>query len=329
MSHDVVLSSTLRLARNYPQYPFDTSVSEGIARSVEEFARKGLENSGLTDAYPFHSLRDKSSSVLRFLAEEGIITDDLARKSATAGYFRNEEKHLSILTNEEDHLRFVAQNSGLCLDSLQSGIQDAAQACATEMPYAYDDEWGYLTASPANVGTGFKATVTLHLPLITLRKQLGTAIQNVVRVGMAFRGVYGENNQALGFVYQVSNRTSLGKTQQELMEGVVGVAGELITLERELREQAAAEKDPALIDNIWRAYGVLKYARRVNLKEFMVHWSNLRLGTAMGILPLKLEQVDALLLNAQTGHIEQRMAGSDPAETADTVRAALIRRELD
>ena len=207
------------------------------------------------------------------------------------------------MMNEEDHLRIQAVSEGL-------NLADAAEKCfrvddslSRHVTFAFDNQLGYLTACPTNTGTGMRASLLMHLPMLTLCKQMGNVGQIVAKVGLTIHGVYGEGSEALGNLYQVSNQVTLGRTEQELISAVTAVGHQLIDMERTLRDKALAGGRINLEDAVYRAWGLMTHARLMPKKEFFAHWSNLRLGAATKLLAIPLERVDALLTDCQDAHL--------------------------
>ena len=165
------------------------------------------------------------------------------------------------------------------------GVEERLEAVCT---FSFDPQLGYLTSCPTNTGTGMRASVMLHLPMLTRYKQMGNVNQSVAKLGLTTRGIYGEGSEALGDLYQVSNQVTLGRTEEEIIEAVTAVGRQLIDMELSLRARCLKDQPLDLRDALMRSYGLLRYALHMDEKEFMLHWSHLRLGAAMGLLPVSL-----------------------------------------
>ncbi len=222
----------------------------------------------------------------------------------------------SIMMNEEDHLRIQAIRPGMALTEAAETCFRLEDALSRQVVFAFDKQLGYLTACPTNTGTGMRASLLMHLPMLTLGKQMGNVGQIVAKVGLTIRGVYGEGAEALGNLYQVSNQVTLGRTEQEIISTVTAVGHQLTDMEQALREKTAGGDDSrlALEDAVYRAWGVMRFARLMPLNEFFRHWSNVRLGAAMGLLPAPLALLDTMLDQAQDANLsvfnEQVLAGN-------------------
>lgn len=300
MNNPIVLSSRVRLARNYEDLPFDVaerpeSAAMCVARTVN-----ALKLSGEDEGFVLLRLSEMSEVQRESMAECHQISRDLLKHPETAAVMLKEREGTSIMMNEEDHLRI--QN----IQWREMDLQAAADACfrvedalSRQVVFAFDKQLGYLTACPTNTGTGMRASLLIHLPMLTLCKQMGNVGQIVAKVGLTIRGVYGEGAEALGNLYQVSNQVTLGRTEQELISAVTAVGHQLTDMELALREKSLKGSPVALEDSVFRAWGLMKYARSMPLEEFFKHWSGVRLGAAMGMLHVPLATMDAMLDQAQ------------------------------
>lgn len=327
--HDtVVLSSRVRLARNYEDIPFDTSSRADCAAMCVARTTNALALAGADAGFVLLRLQDMSDVQRRVLAESGLISRDLLKNSATAAVLLNEAERVSIMMNEEDHLRIQAIREGTDLTGAAEACFHVDDALSRQVSFAFDRELGYLTACPTNTGTGMRASLLMHLPMLTLCKQMGSVGQIVAKVGLTIRGVYGEGAEALGNLYLVSNQVTLGRTEQEIISALSAVGRQLTDMELSLREKSLSGSRLALEDTVFRAWGLMRYARRMPLNEFFKHWSGLRLGAAMGMLPVSLSTMDSMLEQCQDANL-QALAEATLAGTAlDEKRAACIRALL-
>ncbi|MBP3635955.1 MAG: ATP--guanido phosphotransferase [Clostridia bacterium] len=328
MSNPIVLSSRVRLARNYQDIPFDVAHKPDAAAMCIARTSNALRLSGQDSGFELLRLIDMDDVQRRALAECRLISKDLLRDPATAAVLLNEAEGLSIMMNEEDHLRIQAIRSGMAL-------QEAAEACfrmddalSRQVSFAYDEQLGYLTACPTNTGTGMRASLLIHLPMLTILKQMGNVGQIVAKVGLTIRGVYGEGSEALGNLYLVSNQVTLGRTEQELISAVTAVGHQLTDMELALREKSLQNGRNALEDSIYRAWGIMQYARCMGQNEFFKHWSGVRLGAAMGMLPVKLATLDAMLEQVQEANLQALMESTVTGRALDEKRAECIRAML-
>ena len=329
LQEDIVLSSRVRLARNYDDLPFSTLRSQGIAAVCVQRTLQAMNIAGAGEGYNLYTLRELSDVQQKSLMESHLISRDLLMNNAVSAALIREDRALIIMMNEEDHLRIQAIQRGQNLLNAAELAYQAEDALQKHVRFAFDAQLGYLTACPTNTGTGMRASLMLHLPLLTLFKQMGTVGQSVAKVGLTIRGMYGEGSDAWGNVYQVSNQVTLGRTENEIIEAVAAVGRQLTDMERSLRQKADAADALALEDQAFRSYGAMRYARRMSLDEFMQNWSNLRLGAAMGKLPIGVETADGLLEQAQDAHIMQWAENHLEGDALNQARASRIRNLLD
>ncbi len=328
MSESIVLSSRVRLARNYQDLPFDVAQKPDAAAMCIARTANALRLSGQDAGFELLRLRDMDDVQRKALAEVHLISKDLLRNVDTAAVLLNEMAGVSIMMNEEDHLRIQAMAKGMELQKAAEECFRVDDALSRQVSFAYDEQLGYLTACPTNTGTGMRASLLLHLPMLTILKQMGSVGQIVAKVGLTIRGVYGEGSEALGNLYLVSNQVTLGRTEQELISAVTAVGHQLTDMELALREKSLQNGRNALEDTIFRAWGIMKYARCMSQNEFFKHWSGVRLGAAMGMLPVMLATLDVLLEQVQDANLQALMESAVTGRALDEKRAECIRAML-
>jgi protein arginine kinase len=322
----IVVSSRVRLARNYHDLPFDNTGNANNAELCVSRARQGLEGvSG--EGFTLYRLNEMNKMEQLSLLERHLISRDLLDHSAEGAALIRGDRQISVMVNEEDHLRIQAMQTGFALENAALLAFAAEDRLAGVCDFSFDAQLGYLTACPTNTGTGMRASLMLHLPLLTHFKQMGNVSQTVAKLGLTIRGIYGEGSEALGNLYQVSNQVTLGRTEEEIIAAVTAVGRQLIDMENVLRLRG--EKDNLeLTDGVWRSYGALRYARQMGAGEFMQHWSNLRLGASLGILPVSLAAVDELLTVAQDAHAKKFKFSDASIATTDQARCVIIQQRL-
>ena len=327
-NHATILSSRVRLARNYEDLPFDVAEHPDLAAACVSRTTNAMKLSGADEGFELLRLSDMSANQRQALCESHLISKDLLRRPDTAAVMLNTEESLSVMMNEEDHLRIQAIVPGDDLQTAADRCFRVEDALSRQVNFAFDHQLGYLTACPTNTGTGMRASLLIHLPMLTIGKQMGNVGQIVAKVGLTIRGVYGEGAEALGCLYQVSNQVTLGRTEQELISAVTAVGHQLTDMELSLREKSLASHRLVLEDPIWRAWGILCNARIMELPEFFKHWSAVRLGAAIGMLQVKTDTLDQMLEQVQDAHLqdfaESRLIGRDLA----AARASRIRSML-
>ena len=198
-----------------------------------------------------------------------------------------------------------------------------------ELPYAFHNEFGFLTSCPTNVGTGVRASVFMHLPGLVLTKEIGKVLQGLSSVGLTFRGLYGEGSEVVGNFFQVSNQTTLGKTEEDLVDHLDRIARQVIQYEMHARKVLLRDARAVTEDKIWRAYGLLRYARTLSFEELMNLLSGVRLGVSLKLLPeLRVYTLNKMMIFTQPAHLEQAAGRDLPSAESDAHRAAYVRRIL-
>jgi protein arginine kinase len=237
---------------------------------------------------------------------------------------------LGVMLNEEDHLRLQGLRSGFDLDAAYGEVDRLDTELGQRLPFAFHPEFGYLTSCPTNVGTGLRASVLIHLPGLVLTKEISKVLQGLAQVGLTFRGLYGEGSEVVGNFFQLSNQTTLGKSEHELLEHLGRMVRQVIDYEEQARQVLLRDASAIMEDKVWRAFGTLRYARSLSFDEAMNYLSAVRLGVAMGLIPgLGMYMLNKLLVYAQPAHLGLTQgAGTADSELA-LARATYVRRVLE
>lgn len=323
---DVVLSSRIRLARNFKAEPFpnrqDRESALRVWKTVSDFCNDNK-------TYQFIDLSRESALVRKVLVEKHLISPDHAQDDDRyRALVLSDDEAAAVMVNEEDHLRLQTFAPGLDLAKAWQRADALDDALGRQSAYAFDAKLGYLTACPTNIGTGLRASVLVHVPGLRLTGGLGI-IQQFTQMGMAVRGLFGEGSEAVGDFYQISNQQSLGRTEEDIIKTLEGAARRLIAAERNARDHLYKQRGQALEDEIWRNYGICAYARRLSSAEAYKLLSPLRMGAAVGILaPLTVAQVDKAYLLAQPGYLMLCADQEADDATRDAIRAKKIRHQL-
>jgi protein arginine kinase len=236
---------------------------------------------------------------------------------------------VSVMINEEDHLRLQALRSGFAVESAFDAVSRLDQELGTELPYSYHDEFGFLTACPTNVGTGLRASVLIHLPGLVLTKEIGKVLASLQQMGLTYRGLYGEGSEVVGNFFQVSNQTTLGRTEEELCELLARVTRFVVEKEEEARRVLVRDAGYIIEDKLWRAFGTLRYARSLSFEEAMNYLSGVRLAAGLHLIPgLSVYALNKLLIFSQSAHLAAREGRPLSESEADVARAKFIRGVL-
>lgn len=323
---EIMVSSRVRLARNYEDLPFRPRMQK---EQQEECVRRTLDAlRDLPESYRFVPLCGAEEMEKAVLMENRLISLELMENQEEGAALIRRDEKVAVLMNEEDHLRILGFAPGGNLSEAAENVFAVDDQLQRRLTFAFDGQLGYLTACPTKIGTGLRASVMLHLPMLTILKQMGKVNQLAARLGLNLRGIYGEGSEALGHLYQLSNQVTLGKTEQEILDSVSALARQIAEMEKAFREKTWEKDSIGLADQMYRSLGLMQSARRMNLKEFMAHYSNVRLGAAMGKLPLSTLECDDLLLRSQPGHVKKAAGIELTAREIDEKRSDLLRAAL-
>lgn len=326
---NIVFSSRVRLARNVQGFSFPDRAKKPERVRCLELIR------GAVEALPvmlegFSSPMDALSAAdKQLLVERHLISREHAAKSGGSGLVVDRLESLSVMINEEDHLRMQSLRPGLQLREAWQAIDDVDTALEAKLPFAYSQDLGYLTACPTNVGTGIRVSAMLHLPGLVLAEQVNPIIQSVNKLGLAVRGLYGEGTEALGNIFQVSNQMTLGESELEIVERLSKVVNQMIEHERIARQKLLEERPKVLFNHIGRAFGILSNAHSISSKEAMNLLSLVRLAHDLSMFPgVPRAALDELFLITQPAHLQRSHTGKLGADERDILRADLLREQL-
>ncbi len=327
--HQVVISSRARLARNLRSRPFPGWAKKAERSSILELVRPRVEElPEMQDSFS-ESLQDLSALDRQVLVERHLISREHAAKGVGSAVVINRRQTLSIMINEEDHLRMQSIRSGLQLKQAFKLVDKIDSALESKLEFAYDPRLGYLTACPTNVGTGMRASAMLHLPGLVLSELINQVIQAVSKIGLAVRGLYGEGTEAMGNLFQISNQTTLGEREDDIINRLSKVIETIIEKEHDARQVLLQKKPNTLSDQIGRAYGVLTYAHAMASKEALNLLSIIKLGVDLGAFPEERRfSIDELFIETQPAHLQKTSQQKLNAEERDHLRAQIIRERL-
>jgi protein arginine kinase len=305
---DIVMSSRIRLARNLADYPFIRRCTDIDRANIESTVRERLSDNKSPDfsELTFINVADLESLDRQFLVERQLISREHANSDGARAVAIDQQERLSLMVNEEDHLRIQVMKSGLDLTGAWEQINEVDDLIETRLTYAFHPKLGYLTACPTNVGTGMRVSVLVHLPALVITQQIEKVFRSLQKINLVVRGLYGEGTQAMGDFYQVSNQITLGKTEQELIEQVGDVVPVVIDYERKARDFLINEKQNDLFDQVSRAYGTLQNAQQISSEETMFLLSRVRMGINLGLIgDLEIPEVNQLFIRTQPAHLQK------------------------
>ncbi|RDW21804.1 protein arginine kinase [Oceanobacillus arenosus] len=329
---DIVLSSRIRLARNVADVSYPLIADEEKLEEIRDFFQENYEHQSFRnhEDLEFISISDLSAIEKHVLVEKHLISPHLVKYSDEAAALISQDEQISVMINEEDHLRIQLYYPGL---QLRNALEDAFALddwLEERVDYAFDETRGYLTCCPTNVGTGLRASVMMHLPALTLTKQINRIIPAINQLGLVVRGIYGEGSETIGNIFQVSNQITLGKSEEDIVSDLESIVNQLIGHERNARSILMKQSELTLEDRIYRSYGVLEYSRIINATEAARCISNVRLGIDLGIIKHTSRSIlNELMVLIQPGFLQHFAKKNLTANECDVLRASLIRERLE
>ena len=340
---DVVVSCRTRLARNLDGYPFASKLEPERAREICERVRPLLVDQRLDGETIWIEIPEAPTLVRLLLRERHLVSRDLAPSDTSRGdrpgraVAFGADETISIMINEEDHLRLQAMSAGFELDDAWERVCALDRRLEADMGFAHSERLGYLTGCPTNVGTGLRASVMLHLPgLGFVRSELEKVFAAAQRTGLAVRGMYGEGSRAAGDFYQISNQVTLGRTEEQLLADLGALVPSIIEFERRVRQALLEERRHLLEDRVAHSYDMLRTARSMPTEVSLAQLSNVRLGGCLGLLSnVDVGDLNAVAIQIQRGHV-QVLGGDLPApgrdllepSERDRLRASFLRRRF-
>jgi protein arginine kinase len=326
---DIVYSSRIRLARNFKGFPFSNRCSDQQLREIVSLVRSCVGRCSRLKSAKFYSFKDMSLLDRQFLMERFLISRELAQSSGEKGVVVDASERISLMVNEEDHLRMQVLRSGLLLSEAWHELSDIDDELDKHLDFAFEEPWGYLTACISNPGTGLRASVMIHLPALIISKRIVNILQGASKMQLAIRGLHGEGSEMLGDYFQISNQFTLGRSEEEIVEMTEKLATELVEQERRARDDLLKNNKLLIEDKVGRAIGILSGAKFLSTREAMEMLSHIRLGIYCGMVPgINPEIVDSLLIEMQPAHLQKRFPNHMEPLARDMERAKLVKETL-
>lgn len=323
---DIVVSTRIRLARNLNKTPFPNALKD--TKEVTEKIKNAIlsSNSTLSKDFDFIDL-DKTPYIRKKqMAEEHLISPVMCEGSGKSVMI-SKDKTMSIMLMEEDHIRLQIIQKGYVLDEAYSLASKVDDVIEENVEYAFDNDFGYLTACPTNTGTGMRASVMMHLPALTMTENINKVISSAGGLGIEVRGLYGEGTKAYGNLFQISNRVTLGISEEQSLDRLKNVVNQIVDMEKKARELFVKNSRYDVEDKLFRSYGILKYARSISSSEAKSLLSDVMLGQNLGIIPKegKINPLECMVVTEPALMCD----GEDlPADERDKKRAELIRNNI-
>lgn len=307
LSNQIIISSRIRLARNLKLYPFnkflDNYQAKNIIKDVDNAILSGINN--CNEYFRFIDLDQLSNADKFYMLENHSISLDFFKNNLPKQLILEKNNDLSIMINEEDHLRIQCIQPG---DNIRKAFDCANKIddlISEKLIYAFDNDFGYLTSCLTNIGTGLRASFMVHIPMLQKYKQLADISSSISKFGMTIRGIYGEKSEPLAGIYQISNQATLGKNEEEIISNIKNITYQIVEKERSLRLKFKNDNYIDILDSIYRSYGILKNCKKISNSEALSHLSNLWVGTYLGIFENSLlkSNIYNIIINIQNGSL--------------------------
>lgn len=327
----VVLSSRIRLARNLEDMNFTQKINQNEAEVIIEQVKDAVlkSNNIISNDFEFFRMADIDDLNRRLLVEKHLISPGLLENPEQSGFLLSKDKKVSIMINEEDHIRIQVLNPGLSLEEGWGQCSKIDNILEENLKYAFDEKFGYMTSCPTNVGTGLRASVMVHLPALVYTKYINKVLQAVSQIGLTVRGMYGEGTDVMGNLFQISNQTTLGEREEEIIEKLKNIVLQIIDKEKVSRERLLNTGRIHIEDKVYRSLGILRNSRIISSKEAMSLLSDVRMGIDMGIIEsIDIRSMNELMILIQPANVQYYAKTEINSHERDVKRAQLIRENL-
>lgn len=329
---DIFISSRIRFARNLKEFNFTPKLTDEAA-DVMVGKVKGvlpkLQEQDPSKRYYGCDINEMSELDRNAMVEKHIISPEFAQKKQHTGLIMSEDESVSIMINEEDHIRIQVVKSGMNLEDALKEANTIDDLMSEELPYAFHEKLGYLATCPTNVGTGLRASYMVFLPALTAANRMPQLVEEVSKYGITIRGMYGENSRSMGSLYQISNRKTLGYSEHELIENLNRFVAQIVQQEKKRRVYLLSTSYDEVEDKIYRAYGILKYAKSISTSEAMTLLSDVKFGLDAGILkPFDPANIFRLMMAVRPSSLQWKLSRNVGKVTRDRMRAEYIRNHL-
>jgi protein arginine kinase len=326
---NIVMSSRVRLARNLDKIPFSNWADKGRLEDVLVAVKDAALSIDMLKGSIFIRLKDLNDVERMFLVERHLMSPEHAQNVDYKALIVDPKEMISIMINEEDHLRVQVVLSGSSLKECWNLIDELDTELSKRLAFAYSSKWGYLTACPTNTGTGLRGSLMLHLPALVFTGQIGKILEGVAKLGLNVRGLYGEGTDSTGNIFQISNQVAMGIPEEEIIDNIERVTAQIISREDSTRKAIIMKNKEALVDRISRALGTLKSAHIITSSETITLLSAIRLGVDLGIVKtMDRRTVNELFLLTQPAHLQELDGRPLSSNERDVKRADLIRSRL-
>jgi protein arginine kinase len=331
---DIVLSTRIRLARNIEGYAFTGRARDGERLRVLAQTRQAVGAVPSLSGAVTYRVDELPPTDRALLHERHLVSKELAgldpQHPLRTGAAVVLGDRLGLMINEEDHLRLQALRSGFAVNEAYADLDRLDRELGAQLPYSYHNEFGFLTACPTNVGTGLRASVLIHLPGLNLTKEISRVLTSLQQMGLTYRGLYGEGSEVVGNFLQISNQTTLGRSEEDLLDLLLRVVRHVVAQEEEARRVLVRDAGYIIEDKLWRAYGTLRYARSLTFDEAMKYLSGVRLAVGLKLISgLSVYTLNKLLIFSQAAHLASAEGRPLTESETNLARARYVRKALD
>lgn len=322
-----IIMSRVRLARNLKGYPFKVYDAQEAREIVKKVNRALVK----TDTFDLFFMSNLSDMKMEAMKERHLISQNLIDNKECGAALINQEKNVSIMVNEEDVIREQCFMKGLSLTECYKRLNGIDDALATNLDFAFDQRYGYLTSCPTNLGTGLRASVMMFLPALTESGKISAMIKEAERLGLTVRGLYGEGSEAEGYIYQISNEVTLGVSEYDIISEVENTVLEICRAERDQMEILyGGRNELKTMDKTRKSFGVLTNAVLLSYGEFLSHVAKVKLGAMLGMINInQIEQIDDLIISARPANICEQYGKRLSAVDRDLFRAEIVGNKLN
>lgn len=326
---DVVISTRIRFARNLREYPFPCRLSDEKKRKVASIVKEAVleGHSAISHRFRYIQMSELTQEEAVSLVERHLVSPEFISDRQGRGLLLLDDESVSIMINEEDHVRIQVINSGMKLDDAYDMADKIDTLLDEQLNFAFHEKLGYLTQCPTNIGTGMRASLMLHLPALMESGAMGKISASLSKLGLVIRGLYGEGSDPNGAIYQLSNQVTLGITEKEAIKNLRDIACQLVTQERNARQNLIGNIN--ILDNIYRSFGILQYARLLSNHESMKLLSQVRFGVEAGLFEnIDFDTINRLFIEIQPATLMKNIGKKLTPAERDRIRAELVRTAL-
>ena len=326
---DVVISTRIRFARNLREYPFPCRLSDEKKRQVASIVKEAVlgGHSAISDRFRYIQMSELTQEEAVSLVERHLVSPEFISDRQGRGLLLLDDDSVSIMINEEDHVRIQVISTGMKLDEAYELADRIDTLLDERLNFAFNEKLGYLTQCPTNIGTGMRASLMLHLPALHQSGAMGKITSSLSKLGIVIRGLYGEGSDPAGDIYQLSNQVTLGITEREAIKNLRDIANQLVVQERNSREKLA--DNITVLDEVYRSYGILMYAKLISNSECMKLLSNVRFGVEMGFFEIPIDIINQLLIETQPATLMKNIGKKLTPAERDRIRSELVRTALN